>query len=67
MTREECEQFIGNKLKEIWEVYSKYNPNGHYLTMAVVDNGISANNEYYGVDADKPIDFYLFINEKERD
>lgn len=52
MTREECEAKLCEKVKEIWEIYSEYNPTGYSLSLHTTKNGlILVNNEYW--DSDK--------------
>lgn len=59
MSREECEAKIAQQVSEIWSTYLQYNPNGRYLTIAVLDGStIMFSNEYTGVDADKPIEYH---------
>lgn len=47
MNRTECESEIMAKLKEIVEIYHKYNPAGTYLIMAYLDDWFNVNNRYY--------------------
>lgn len=56
MTREECELKICEKVKEIWEIYSEYNPDGYSLGLFTNRGGlVMVNNEYFKEDAGKPI------------
>ena len=59
MSKEECEAKIAQQVSEIWSTYLQYNPNGQYITIAVLDGStIMFSNEYMGVDADKPIEYH---------
>lgn len=55
MTRQECEQQILDKMKEISDLYLQYNPTGKYLAVFYTENGISANNQYWEEDKNLPI------------
>ena len=63
MTRNECEQKIAEKLLEIKEIYHQYNSSGEYMHLVVTNDYISAVNEYYGEDFEKPIDFKKYEGE----
>ena len=65
MTREECEQMIIEKTREIWNEYLKYNPDGKYLTITVVGGRIMSNNSAYDDDKDTPIEVFEPLNEEE--
>lgn len=55
MTREEAEQAISEKVAELWEIYKEYNPKGYSLSLAVTDNLIIVNNEYWKDDINNPL------------
>jgi hypothetical protein len=56
MTREECEQAICQKMKEIWNIYHEYNPVGYSLGLFANAEGlVMINNEYWKDDRNKPI------------
>lgn len=61
MTRKDCEKKISEKLKEIWKIYQKYNPNGTYINccLMVCEDGlkVEASNEYWEADQHQPIQF----------
>lgn len=65
MNRTECEAKIMEKLEEINEIYKQYNPNGTYLTGAVVDNCISFWNRYYNEDKDTPINIWKSLKKED--
>ena len=66
MTRTECQNEIMAKLKEIVEIYHKYNPAGTYLSMTYLDDDwLNVNNRYYNEespDYELPIQVYSDIN-----
>ena len=61
MKREECEKQIIDLMTQIRDVYKEYNPDGEYLSLAVMDNNLMANNMCYTDDADHPLDIYYVI------
>lgn len=56
MTKNECEDKIMEKLREIRDIYHEFNPNGIYLTMYIQNGNLYINNAYWGADIDTPID-----------
>ena len=46
---------------QIRDVYSKYNADGDYLTLAIMGDTLMANNMAYEDDADHPVDIYYII------
>ena len=59
MTRNQCERKLAQKIKELWEIYQEYNPDGKYLSVAITDgNPFHCNNEYYNADRLKKITFH---------
>lgn len=65
MTRQECETKILKKVVEIEGIMKEYNPNGEYLTIAIIGGGdIDIHNEYWKDDLDKPIKFWLSKEER---
>lgn len=64
LTRKTCERMILAYCKKIQKLYKKYHPNGDYLTIAICDNNIHANNAYWeDADREKPLDFYFIDGE----
>ena len=63
MTREECEKILIEKLKEMQEIYKQYNPEGEYLTMCIMTDYLSINNDYSNEYAAKPISVSIIKNE----
>lgn len=61
MKREECEKQIRDLMIQIRDVYKEYNPDGTYLSLAIVGDTLIANNKFYGDDADHPINIYYVI------
>lgn len=59
MTRREAEAAITEKVREIIEIYKKYNPNGSYLAISIINDFIYINNEYWEIDANKPINISI--------
>lgn len=55
MKREIAEKKIIKMLVKINKIYKRYNPNGGYLGMSIVDNVCNANNEYWRDDKITPI------------
>ena len=64
MTRNDCEQAIKIKLREIHDIAVEYmGREPEYLTMFTIDGYMHINNTYWDDDADKPIDAGGEINE----
>lgn len=61
MEREECEKQIRDLMIQIDEIYHEYNPDGDYLTLAIMGDTLMANNMAYADDADNPLDIYYVI------
>lgn len=61
MKRKECEEQIIDLMIQIRDVYSKYNPDGDYLTLAIMGDTLMANNMAYEDDEDHPLDIYYVI------
>ena len=61
MKRKECEKKIIDLMIQIRDVYRKYDPDGEYLSLAIMDNTLMANNLCYTDDADHPVDIYYEI------
>ena len=60
MKREECEAKIIELMTEIWNTYKKYNPDGNYMDVSIIDGFMHGNNSHYiknSKDSEKPIDF----------
>lgn len=61
MTRAECEHQIAEHMESIIAILKEYNPECKYLQACFIEqNGIKSyhfNNEYFGDDAERPIDF----------
>lgn len=57
LTRNQAEASILKKLREIQEIYLRYNPTGDYLSMFITADFVSCNNAYWekGRDELKPI------------
>lgn len=64
MTEKECEKKIIRLLSMINKVYSKYNPNGKYLMMYILNEGdiMSLNNRYWDEDAETPLNIWVNKN-----
>lgn len=54
---------ISALMVEIAEKYNKAYPEGRYLTFSYVNGHVSANNEYWGNDADFQIQIWIDLNE----
>lgn len=69
MNKKQCEKLIFQKLKEIMDIYLEYNPKGEYLSLSIIVEKnkayLSFNNQYYGEDKKKPIDFWGFQDKGE--
>lgn len=53
MTKEQCEQQIISKLKEIEKIIQRYNPGNEYMELCIIDGVGSFFNAYW--DTDKPV------------
>lgn len=62
MTREECENQILEKCKEISEIVKQYDPTADYLSIAIMpdDGYIGVNNNYW--ENKPPIDTVIYRN-----
>ena len=70
MNKVECEQQIKEKLLEIKDIYTQYNPKGDYLTLTVFDDSLHFWNKYYdeeGPDAENPINYWEFFGEEDNE
>ena len=38
MTKQECENQMLSKLKEIWDIYKEYNPQGGHLSLTCIQD-----------------------------
>ena len=65
MTKQECENLILEKLKEIDKIHKEYNPNGKHLSMYIIDDSFVVNNVYWDNDSKYPVDGYWVLNEEE--
>ncbi len=63
MKRKECEKQIIDLMIQIGKAYHEYNPDGTYLSLAIMDNTLMANNMCYTDDADHPINIYYVIKQ----
>lgn len=68
MTREELTNEIYKRLVEIQQMYAKENPQGKYLSFAILEDAIMFNNESWknGADENYPISFYRYTGEREQ-
>ena len=61
MTRKECEHRIAEHMESIIAILKEYNPESKYLSLCFVEAegrmSYHFSNEYFGVDAEHPIDF----------
>lgn len=60
MTRSECEVLMLQKIKEMVDIYHKYNPHGEYLSVSYVvneegDHVVHFNNSYWNNDTNAPV------------
>lgn len=58
MTREQCEKRIRDLMIQIDKVYHEYNPDGKYLSIAIVGDVIMANNSTHD---EKQLDVFRVI------
>lgn len=65
MNRAECEAKLEALMREAWEVYKQYNPEGEYLTMSINDGVLSINNAYWAEDAEKKVSIFDYVEETE--
>lgn len=59
--RKECEKQIRDLMIQIRDVYKEYNPDGEYLSFAIMGDTLMANNMHFTDDADHPLDIYYVI------
>ena len=64
--RYNCETKIQEKLKEIYEIYKEYNPDGDYLGFTISNEYIMCNNKYWegGDDEKKPLHFIITVEQR---
>lgn len=58
MNKEECEKKLVNKIKEMWDIYKEYNPEGDFINVCISEENLIINNKYFGNDGNKPIDYF---------
>lgn len=58
LTRAECESEILKRCEAINKIYKRYNPDGAYLSIGIIDGRVSVNNEYWGADSGAPLNAY---------
>lgn len=51
--RKSTEQMFIDAVRTMWKAYTKYNPNGKYLSIAVVDGNVSVHNAHFEDCSDK--------------
>ena len=66
MERKECEKQIIDLMIQIHDVYRKYKADGKYLSIAIMGDTVMADNMHYTEDADRPIDIYYEIKQREK-
>ena len=66
MERKECEKQIRDLMVQIHDVYRKYKADGKYLSIAIMGDTVMADNMHYTEDADRPIDIYYEIKQREK-
>lgn len=64
MNKEECEKKLVNKIKEMWDIYKEYNPEGDFINVCISNENLIINNKYFGEDGNKPIDYYENLAEE---
>lgn len=64
MSRKECEDKIWKCLEAIKKIYKGYNPKGSYLSMAIMDENLYANNRHWDEDAKHPLEFCVIDGKK---
>ena len=62
-----CEARILEKLLEIHDIMMKYDPSNTYLTLTILDNMLSFNNNYWEYNVDKQINFFTVLNSPRKD
>ena len=60
MDREECENMLLEKCRELNKIYHQYNPDGEYLYVAIISNYITVDNDYQNKDKNRPISKWIF-------
>ena len=61
MKKEECQKQIIDLMIQIRDIYREYNADGKYLSLAIMDDTLMANNMKHTDDADNPLDIYYVI------
>lgn len=64
LTRKQCEDAILKRMIEIQQLYKRYHPNGDYLSIAIHNDIMYANNAHWEKDKEHPLDFYLINGKK---
>lgn len=67
MTRQECEQAIVKKLREIWDIYQEYAPGDDGLTVFVTEHAACVFNQQSLDGGEKPLDRYEIAEEVRAD
>lgn len=58
MTRQECEQAIVKKLREIWDIYQRYYPGGKGLSLLVAEDCAGVYNTYWDERTERKLDHF---------
>lgn len=53
--RRECEDELARLGREMLKVYKKYNPDGEYLAVCIVDGKMEAHNRWWNTDRALPL------------
>ena len=67
MDRQEVENQISEKLREIWGIYHEAYPEGTYLSMFIDDGYIHFNNSYFDKDKSFPVEHFESLQESQDD
>lgn len=67
MTRKTAERKMVNKVKELIDIYKKYNPNGDYLAVGIFikQGSVHINNSHWDEDIDAPIDINVQMSQND--
>lgn len=67
MDRQEVENQISKKLREIWKIYNKAYPEGTYLSMFIMDVDMRFHNFFLDKDKSFPVEHFESLQESQDD
>ena len=67
MNRLECEKKVEALIREAYETYKQYNPDGDFFSIGIIEGHAAVFNSWFDQDKERPINFWFRVDEKEED